>query len=286
MPPEIFTCVGEGRAAHTDDTGILHDLHHFLHRQSVGIGRSLHLFADRVLEIVFDHHGHHVAAHRKGRGSMAFTVPETLAWIGAPSAMEFADFLTHLYLVAYFYDRGAGCAKVHRHGDDHGSRGVPAARWPFHWLRPSYHGDERRQRKLVPLSSPHSYSIDRCQSIPRPAIGQWHGRPCFGTLSHTALYSTPPVEKCPDYEFVFCIKFINFFVFLHFFPVFAQAHPLFLVNLHIFLPTTPAVAVPPSASLVFFSEVCYDEAYLSESIAAVRPVCRSGEWRTFYDETH
>ena len=33
--------------------------------------------------------------------------------------LEFADFLTHLYLVAYFYDRGAGCAKVHRHGDDH-----------------------------------------------------------------------------------------------------------------------------------------------------------------------
>ena len=37
--------------------------------------------------------------------------------------LEFADLLAHLYLVAHLYDRGAGCAKVHRHGDDHGGRG-------------------------------------------------------------------------------------------------------------------------------------------------------------------
>ena len=132
----------------------------------------------------------------KGRGSMAFTVPETLAWMGAPKPLEFADFLTHLYLVAYFYDRGAGCAKVHRHGDDHGSRG--------------------------------------CQLLDGLFIG------CG---LHIMGMNAAKESLCH------CL--------------FAQAHPLFLVNLHIFLPTTPAVAVPPLPLLSFF-RVCYDEAYLSE----------------------
>ena len=61
-----------------------------------------------------------------------------------------------------------------------------------------------------------------------------------------------PLKNVQTMNSFFCIKFINFFVFLHFFPVFAQAHPLFLVNLHIFLPTTPAVAVPPLPLLSFF----------------------------------
>ena len=37
---------GEGRAAHTDDAGVLDDLHHFLNRQRVGVGGSLDFFAE------------------------------------------------------------------------------------------------------------------------------------------------------------------------------------------------------------------------------------------------
>ena len=100
---------GERRAALADDAGVLDDLHQLLGRQAVGIRHGLDFLGDLILEIVFNDHGHHLAAHREGTG-------------------------------LHGLDR-AGDAGV----DGGGNK----------WLRPSCRWDERRQRMLVPLSSPH-----------------------------------------------------------------------------------------------------------------------------------
>ena len=243
---------GEGRAAHTHDTGILHDLDHFLHRQSVGIGRSLHLFADRVLEIVFDHNGHHVAAHREGPGLDGLHRTGNAGMDRGAQPLEFADFLTHLYLVAYFYDRGAGCAKVHRHGDDHGSRGCQLLDGLFIGCGLHIMGMNAAKESLCHCLHLILTPLIGVKAYPAPPSGNGmagHASAHYHILRFILHHPSKNVQTMNSF---FCIKFINFFVFLHFFPVFAQAHPLFLVNLHIFLPTTPAVAVPPLPLLSFF----------------------------------
>ena len=113
---------GERCAAHTDDTGVLDDLNHFLHRQGIGVGRCLDLFADCVLEIIFDHHGHHVAAHGIGTGLDGLDCTGNAGMDRGAQPLEFADLLAHLDLIAHLDGRRAGSAKVHRHGDDHGGR--------------------------------------------------------------------------------------------------------------------------------------------------------------------
>ena len=114
---------GEGGAAHADDAGVLDDLHHLLDAEGVRVCGGLDFLAEGILEVVFDDHGHHVAAHVVGTGLHGLHLAGNAGMDGGSQSAGLADLLAHLHQVAGFHQRGAGCAKVHRHGDDHLSRG-------------------------------------------------------------------------------------------------------------------------------------------------------------------
>ena len=149
---------GEGRAAHTDDTGVLDDLHHFLNRQRVGIGGSLDLFGDLILEIVVDHHGHHVAAHGIGTGLHCLHRTGNTGMDRCAQAMELADLLTHLDMVAYLDKGRARCAKVHGHGNDHLGWGCQLLDGLF--IGSGFHvvGMNAAKESLCHCLSPHFFS--------------------------------------------------------------------------------------------------------------------------------
>ena len=115
---------GEGRTALTHDTGVLDDLHQLLGSQAVGILHGMNVRAHGVLKIVLDHHRHHGAAHREGAGlhGLYGTGHARMNGSGHETA-GFTDLLTDGHLVAHRNDRLARRTDVHRHGNDHLSRG-------------------------------------------------------------------------------------------------------------------------------------------------------------------
>ena len=114
---------GEGSAALADDACVLDDLYQLLTRQVFGVSRGLDVFADGVLEIVLDHHGHHGAAHGIGAG---FHCLDRTGYAGVDrcgyKSAGFADPLSDFYLVAHCNNGFTRRTDVHRHGDDHLSR--------------------------------------------------------------------------------------------------------------------------------------------------------------------
>ena len=80
--------------------------------------------AHGVLEVVLDDHGHHGAAHGEGAGlhGLHRTGHAGMDGSGHETA-GFTDLLTDGHLVAHRNDGLAGCTDVHRHGNDHLSRG-------------------------------------------------------------------------------------------------------------------------------------------------------------------
>ena len=113
----------ERSAAHADDTGLFDHFDHFLNAQRVGVGGGFHLFTQFVLEVIVDHDGHDLAAHGVGTGLHRSDRTGNACVNGSAETLEFADLLSKLDIVA-LGDRGsAGCAEVHRHGDDHLSGG-------------------------------------------------------------------------------------------------------------------------------------------------------------------
>ena len=114
---------GERRAALADDAGVLDDLHQLLGRQAVGIRHGLDFLGDLILEIVFNDHGHHLAAHREGTGLHGLDrAGDAGVDGGGNKSAGFADPLSNFNLVAYRYNRLARRTDVHRHGNDHLSR--------------------------------------------------------------------------------------------------------------------------------------------------------------------
>ena len=114
---------GEGRAAHTHDTGVLDGLHHLVHSEGVGICGGHDFLAQFVLEVVLDDHGGHVAAHGIGAGLHGLDRAGNTCVDRSAQTAELTDLLAHLYVVTRLDKGGARCAKVHRHGDDHLCRG-------------------------------------------------------------------------------------------------------------------------------------------------------------------
>ena len=115
---------GERRAALTDDAGVLDDLDELLRRQIVGILHRMDVFAHGVLEVVFDHHGHHRSAHREGTGLHCLHRTRNAGVDGrGDKSAGFTNSLSNFHLVPLGHDGLAGSADVHRHGNDHLSRG-------------------------------------------------------------------------------------------------------------------------------------------------------------------
>ena len=114
---------GEGSAAHTDDTCILDDLHHLVDGEGVRVRGGLDLFTELVLEIVFDDHGCHIAAHGIGTGLHSLDRTGNAGVDRGAQTAELTDLLTNLHMVANLDKRRARCTEVHRHGDDHLCRG-------------------------------------------------------------------------------------------------------------------------------------------------------------------
>jgi len=115
---------GERRAALADDAGVLDDLHQLLGSQAVGVRHGLDFLGDLVLEVVFNDHGHHLAAHREGTGLHGLDRAGDAGVDGCGNeSAGFADPLSNFYLVAHRNDRLARRTDVHRHGNDHLSRG-------------------------------------------------------------------------------------------------------------------------------------------------------------------
>ena len=109
----------ERSAAHADDTGLFDHFDHFLNAQCVGVGGRLHFFAQLVLEIIVNDNGHDLTAHGVGAGLHRSDRTGNACVNGSAEALKFTDLLSKLDIVA-LGDRGsAGCAEVHRHGDDH-----------------------------------------------------------------------------------------------------------------------------------------------------------------------
>ena len=115
---------GEGRTALAHDAGVLDYLHQLLGSQAVGILHGMNVRAHGVLKIVLDHHRHHGAAHREGAGlhGLYGTGHARMNGSGHETA-GFTDLLTDGHLVAHRNDRLARRTDVHRHGNDHLSRG-------------------------------------------------------------------------------------------------------------------------------------------------------------------
>ena len=204
---------GERCAAHTDDTGILHDLHHFLHGQRIGIGGSLDLFADGVLEIVFDHHGHHVAAHGIGPRLNGLHGAGNAGMDGGAQPLEFADLLADLHLIAHLNNGGAGCAKVHRHGDDHGGWGCQLLDGLFIGCGLHVMGMNAAKESLCHCLHLILTPLVDAKIPPVPPLGKWHGRASLGRLPHTEPDFTPQIKKCPDCELNFYREFVKLLAF-------------------------------------------------------------------------
>ena len=114
---------GERCAALTHDTGVLDDLHQLLGSQAVGILYGLDFLGDLILEVVFNDHGHHLAAHIEGAGLHGFhRAGDAGVDGGGNESAGFADPLSNFNLVAHRNDRLTRRTDVHRHGNDHLSR--------------------------------------------------------------------------------------------------------------------------------------------------------------------
>ena len=115
---------GEGCAALAHDTGVLDDLHQLLGSQAVRVVHGMNVRTHGVLEVVLDDHGHHLAAHVEGAGLHGFHRAGDAGVDGCGNkSAGFADPLSNFYLVAHRNDRLARRTDVHRHGNDHLSRG-------------------------------------------------------------------------------------------------------------------------------------------------------------------
>ncbi len=76
---------GEPGAAHTGTASVADDVDDFLRGQGVDIFARLAIRAKGILEVIFNHNRKRVGTPPvPGRGSTATTVPDTLAWMGAP----------------------------------------------------------------------------------------------------------------------------------------------------------------------------------------------------------
>ena len=181
---------GERCAAHTHDTSLLDDLHHLFNGQSVRICGSDDFFADSILEIVLDDHGHHVAAHGIGTGLNSLDFAGNTCVDRSAQATELADLLTHLNEISHLYQGSARCAKVHRHGDDHLCRGCQLFDGLF--IGRGFHVIGMNAAKESVCHCLHLiFTPDSVQSVsntPSTAVNEEH-TPAI--LPHTALYSTP-----------------------------------------------------------------------------------------------
>ena len=188
---------GEGSAAHTDDTGVLHGLHHLLDGQCVGVGGSLDFFADGILEIVLDDYGHHVAAHGIGTGLDSLHLAGNAGVDGSAETTELTDLLANLHLVTHLDQGSAGCAKVHRHRDDHLSRGRELLDGLCIGRGLHVMGMNAAKESVCHCLSPHFYSliatIQPFPSLHRPE----EEKGAMVLLPHTAIYSTPDFHDCP-----------------------------------------------------------------------------------------
>ena len=115
---------GEGRAALADDAGVLDDLYQLLGSQAVRIGHGMNVRAHGVLLVVFNDHAHHGAAHREGAGLHGLYSAGNAGMNGCGyETAGLADQLAHSNLVAHGNHGLARRTDVHRHGNDHLSRG-------------------------------------------------------------------------------------------------------------------------------------------------------------------
>ena len=158
---------GERCAALADDAGVLDDLHQLLRRQAVGVRHGLDFLRHFVLEVVFDDHGHHLAAHVEGAGlhSLDRTGYGGVDGCGNKSA-GFADPLSNFYLVAHRNDRLARCTDVHRHGNDHLSRRCQLFDGLFIGRGLHVIGMNAAKESLCHCLSPHlNYRVALCHRI-------------------------------------------------------------------------------------------------------------------------
>ena len=181
---------GEGSAAHTDDTGVLDDLHHLFSGKGVRIRGSLDFLAELVLEIVFNDHRCHVAAHGIGAGLHSLDRAGNAGVDRSAQTAELADLLTNLHMVANLDKWRARCTKVHRHGDDHLCRGCQLFDGLF--IGRGFHVMGMNAAKESLCHCLHLiFTPDSVRDTGKTPSTGGAGPYAPAILPHTAFYSTP-----------------------------------------------------------------------------------------------
>ncbi|MPM32106.1 hypothetical protein SDC9_78665 [bioreactor metagenome] len=183
---------GEGCAAHADNASFLDDLHHLFDGECIGVRGSLDLFAQLVFHVVFDHDGGHVAPHGIGTGLHGLYRAGNAGVNRCAQAAELADFLSDLHMVTRFDKGCARSAEVHGHGDDHLSRGRQLFDGLFIGGGLHIMGMNTAEKRLC-----------HCFHLIFLLV-----RALKVALPHTAHYSTPKMNKCPDCKHRFSQKFV------------------------------------------------------------------------------
>ena len=187
---------GEGCAALAHDTGVLDDLHQLLGSQAVRVVHGMNVRTHGVLEVVLDDHGHHGPAHGEGTGLHCLHRAGHAGMDGSGhETAGFTDLLTDGHLVAHRNDGLAGCTDVHRHGNDHLSRGCQLFDGLFIGCGLHIVGMNAAKESLC-----HCLHLILLLGGPMPP--------------HTALNFTPDLVSCPPPVFRFSAKFIIFCLFL------------------------------------------------------------------------
>ena len=183
---------GEGRAALAHDTGVFDDLHQLLGGQAVGVVHGMNVRTHGVLEVVLDDHGHHGPAHGEGTGLHCLHRAGHAGMDGSGhETAGFTDLLTDGHLVAHRNDGLAGCTDVHRHGNDHLSRGCQLLDGLFIGRGLHIIGMNAAKESLC-----HCLHLILLLGGPMPP--------------HTALNSTPDLSSCPPPVFRFSVEFAAF----------------------------------------------------------------------------
>ena len=170
---------GEGRAAHTDDAGLVNDIHQLLRRQRIHflLGAGLNRLAQSIQMVIFDHNAQHRAAVGVGPHLHRFHLAGNGSVDRNAQALIVADLLALGHQITLGDQRLTGRADMLRHRDHNDVRlrkylGFLVARIPFVFF--GMHPAEKGKRHV---SSPLSNFAERAASI---------------RIHHSALFSICP----------------------------------------------------------------------------------------------
>ena len=115
---------GEARAAHTGAARVANDVDDLLGSQGIHVFPGLAVGVQSILEIVLDHHGHRGDAAGAGTGLNSLDGAGDTGVDGRAQSGRLADHLTDHHGIALGDHGLTGGADMHRHRNDHLSRGL------------------------------------------------------------------------------------------------------------------------------------------------------------------